>query len=343
MAKTDDLLKRLEAPEQTAVFYFASTEENLLREKAKQVRIALLQSGGHESPTVIEGPSPDIGDIIEAAGTLSFFGGRRIVELKEIVPSSMGDKDVEELCKLFSQLENSVLIVTVLYKDKKTATTKKAKSLLAAAKEVGYAEEIRKSTPKQNLEYLHAQAAELKVSFAPGAAQALIDRAGEDHVLLRSETEKLAALCGYQQISENLVRKYSVSNIEADVFELTKYITANSKAQAFTKLQELLELKQEPIAIVAALSGTYIDMYRAKAGAEKGKSATVIFEEMGYKGNSYRMQKAKENAAKYSMQQMEDCVLCLAELDAALKSSPLPDKSILLQTAMAELFALAKK
>lgn len=343
MAKADDLLKRLETPEQTAVFYFASTEVNLLREKAKQVRTALLQSGGHESPTVIEGPTPDIGDIVEAAGTLSFFGGRRIVELKEIAPSSMGDKDVEEICKLFSQLENSVLIVTTLYKDKKTASTKKSKSLLAAAKEVGYVEELSKSTPKQNLEYVHEQATALKVSFAPGAAEALLERAGEDHVLLASETEKLAALCGYKQISESLVRKYSVSNIEADVFELTKYITSNNKAKAFAKLQELLELKQEPIAIAAALSGTYIDMYRAKAGSEKNKSAAVIFEEMGYKGNSYRMQKAKENAAKYSMQQMENCVLCLADLDAGLKSSPLSDKSILLQTAMAELFTFAKK
>lgn len=343
MAKNNDLEKILASSETVELFYFASTEENLLREKASEVRTKIVLREGNESPTIVEGPVPDLGSVIEAAGTLSFFGGRRIVELREISPSAMSDKDVEELATLFSQLENSVLLVTTLYKDKKTATTKKAKSLFSAAEKVGYAQELSKPTQKENLAYLHKQAELLHVSFAPGAAETLLERVGEDWVLLRSETEKLAALSGYKQIGEGLVRKYSTSNIEADVFELTRYITTGKKKQAFEKLQELLELRQEPIAIVAALSGTFVDMYRAKSGTKQGKSAAQIFDDMGYKGNSYRMQKAKENAAKYSMRQMEDSVLCLAELDAALKSSPLSDKTILLQTALAQLFVLAKK
>lgn len=340
MAKIATLEDYLQNSDTTNLFYFASIEENLLCEKAKQVKQYLVHTENNEDPTIVEGPAPDIGAVIEAAGTLSFFGSKRVVELREIYPSAMANKDVEELCELFAQLENSILIVTTVYKDKKTAATKKAKALLAAAQKAGFAQELSKATVKENIAFLQKKAQQLGVTFAPGAAEALLERAGEDWVLLASETEKLAALCAYKQISEGLVRKYSVSNIEADVFELARYITSGNKAMAFTKLTELLELRQEPIAIVAALSGTFVDMYRAKCGAEKGKSASVIFEEMGYKGNSYRMQKAKENAAKYTMQQMEDSVLCLAKLDADLKSSSLPNKQILLEIALAELFSI---
>ncbi len=77
--------------------------------------------------------------------------------------------------------------------------------------------------------------------------------------------------------------------------------------------------------------------YHRLCGAQQRRTARQISDEMGYKGNSYRLQKAGENAARYTMEQMEECIVCLFELDAALKSSALPDKSILLQAAMGRL------
>lgn len=336
MATMKSLEQKLQTPETTPVYYFASTEAPLLREAAQSVKKAFAA----DDSTLIEGPAPRLEEIIQAAGTISFFGTRRLVEVRELAPTAINDKDAEELCTLFAQLENAVLLVTVLYKDKKTAASKKAKALFAAADKAGFAAELGKPTRRENIDYLNRAAAELGASFGPHAADTLLERAGEDRVLLQSETEKLAALSAYREISEELVKKYSVCNIEADVFELARQITSHRRAQAFEKLEELLVLRNEPIAIAAALAGTYVDMYRARCGTESRRTISTIFTEMGYKGNEYRMQKAKENAARYSMAQLEESILCLADLDIALKSSALPDKSILLEAALGRLLLI---
>lgn len=343
MATKNDLVQRLQIPEETPVYCFASTEAPLLREAALKVKQALAAFLQEEEVTVVEGPVPALKDVIEAAGTISFFGTKRVVEIRELSVSAMPDKDVEELCALFSQLENAVLVITSLYKDKKTASSKKAKALLSAAEKAGYAAELAKPTRRDNIEFLKETAAELGVVFGPQAAEALLERAGEDRVLLRTETEKLAAMSAYREIGVGLVQKYSVCNIEADVFELARYITTRRKGEAFAKLQDLFGLRYEPIAISAALAGTYVDMYRARCGTESRRTVNMIFTDMGYKGNDYRMQKAKENAARYSMRQLEQSILCLADLDVELKSSAVADKTVLLETAVAGLFEIGEK
>lgn len=105
-------------------------------------------------------------------------------------------------------------------------------------------------------------------------------------------------------------------------------------------LGDPLGLKHEPIAIAAALAGTYVDMLRVRVGIEAKKNIGAIFKDMGYKGSDYRLQKARDNAKSYSTPRLQRCVLALARLDRQLKSSALPDKGILLQATVGELLLL---
>lgn len=331
----DKLTAALQAQSST-VYYFASTEAPLLRQAA-QMCIASLTENQQQEYTRIDGPTPNIGDVIAAAGTISFFGAPRVVELREISLSTMKDKDVAELEELLGQLENAVLVITSLLKDKKAGTTQKAKKIMAAAQKYGFAAELAKPTARENIAFLHAAAKKQGSSFAHGAAEALLERVGENRVLLLNEVQKLAAISGYGEIAKETVAQYSAYNIEADVFELARLITSGNKAGAQHKLQQLFALKHEPIAIAAALAGTFVDMYRVRCGLRQHKTVQQIFTELGYKGNSYRLQKAKENVAHYSDEQLEDCIVFLLELDRALKSSALSDKTVLVQSAVAQL------
>lgn len=53
-----------------------------------------------------------------AAGTISFFGGRRLVMLPLIRPSAYSDKDLQELCDTLSDTENAVFVLTSLLEEK---------------------------------------------------------------------------------------------------------------------------------------------------------------------------------------------------------------------------------
>lgn len=342
-ANNAKLNNALKSPFDTPVYYFAGYDETLLRQAANAVLKALDAAGADGETTRIDGPTPDIGEIIAAAGAISFFGTPRVVYIREASPSAIKDKDADELVEIFGQLENAVLVVTALYKDKRTASSKKAKAIFAAAEKSGVAMEVTPPTRRENLDFINQTAHGLGAAFAPGAAEALLERAGEERALLKSETEKLAAFSGYGEITHELVAKYATHNVEADVFELARLITAGRRSAAQKKLADLLALKHEPIAIAAALSGTYVDMYRVRAGEKARRATSAIFKEMGYKGNDYRLKKAGENARRYSTRQLEAAVILLAGLDRELKSSALPDKSILLEAAVSQLIIIGEK
>jgi DNA polymerase-3 subunit delta len=339
---TEKLEKALRAPYEKQVYYIASTEVPLLRETAGEILLALEGAQGENTPTRLDGPAPDLDGVVASAGAISFFGTPRIVELREISPAAMRDKDVEELAALFGQLQNAVLVVTCLYKDKKTAASKKAKLLLAAAQEAGFALELPKPGRKENVSAIAARAKVMGTQFAPGAAEALLERVGEDRVLLMNEVEKLAAFAGYAAIDRQTVELYSVHSVEADVFQLAGLVCGGRAAAAQAKLAALLALRYDPLAVAAALSGSFVDMYRVRVGAGAGQPLSAVTRAFGYTGE-YRLQMARENAARYSTEGLRQAVLCLAELDRQLKSSALSDKSVLLQAAVGGLMLLGQR
>ena len=98
--------------------------------------------------------------------------------------------------------------------------------------------------------------------MSPGAASELVERCGTDLFALESELSKLAAVADYGEITPELIAQMGTQSIEADVFEMVRLVTARNKTRAMAKLSQLLELQNEPIAIAAALSGSFVDMYR---------------------------------------------------------------------------------
>ena len=81
------------------VYYFYSSERYLVRQAVARAA-KLLAKGEDEETTVLDGAAPEIEQLIMAAGTISFFGTRRVVLLPEVDPAAYSDKDLDELCAL---------------------------------------------------------------------------------------------------------------------------------------------------------------------------------------------------------------------------------------------------
>ena len=81
------------------VYYFYSSERYLVRQAVARAA-KLLAEGEDEETTVLDGAAPEIEQLIMAAGTISFFGTRRVVLLPEVDPAAYSDKDLDELCAL---------------------------------------------------------------------------------------------------------------------------------------------------------------------------------------------------------------------------------------------------
>ena len=286
---TETKLRQL-AEQGCAVYYFYSSERYLVR-RAVAAASQLLAAGEDEETTVLDGATPGIEQLIMAAGTISFFGTRRVVVLPEIDPSAYSDKDLDELCETLGSLENAVVVLGTVFdlERNKLKLGKRAQKLINQCKKLGFTEELAKPKPYELKIMMIERAKEQGTNLPEGAAGALLERCGEDPFLLENEVDKLCAVSGYK-----------------------------------------------PIAITAAMIGSYVDLYRVKLGAVRRKNYSTVFKDFGYRGSDYRLKRSAETAAHYTLPQLEACMQVLLELDKSLKSQPVDD-GVLMETALCRL------
>ena len=86
-----NLKKALEQPLRHGVYYYYSTEEYLVRSYAAKTLALLAKQEDDAEVTRVEGPAPSIEEAVAAAGTISFFGTKRIVELPMLEPSDSAE------------------------------------------------------------------------------------------------------------------------------------------------------------------------------------------------------------------------------------------------------------
>ena len=241
---TETRLRQL-ADKGCPVYYFYSSERYLVRQ-AVAAATRILTADSDEDATILDGGAPEIEQLIMAAGTISFFGTRRVVVLPELEPGSYGDKDLEELSSTLASLENAVVVLGSVFEleRSKLRLNKKAQKLIAQCKSIGYTEELAKPKPFELKMMMIDRAKEQGTSLPDGAAAALLERCGEDPFLLENEVDKLCALSGYQTVTAAMVAEMGTVSLEADVFEMIRMITAKNATGACKKLQTLLRLQQ---------------------------------------------------------------------------------------------------
>ena len=278
-------------------------------------------------------------EIVLAAGTISFFGGRRLVLMPLIRPSTYSDKDLQDLCDTLADTENAIFVMTSVIEEKfgKLRPGKREQKLITACEKLGYCVQLNKPGRAALQEMARSWANECGAQFAKGAEAALLDRCGEDQFLLKNEIDKLAALSGYGTITAEMVAQLGTVTLDADTFDMVKLVAAGRTDQAQQKLKTLLALQNEPIMITGALIGNYIDMYRVLQAKRSRRSLADVAKDFGYGGKwSYRLGETERTASRFKCRQLEKCLEVLQKLDTDLKSSKL-DADLLMQKALCEL------
>lgn len=331
----NELNKRLKAG--CGLYYFYASDEALVH-AAAQKALKYLTRDDPET-TVLDGPTPSVEEIVLAAGTISFFGGRRLVLMPLIRPSTYSDKDLQELCDTLSDTENAIFVMTSLVEERfgKLRPGKREQKLISCCEKLGYCVQINKPTASALQAMARDWAKETGAAFAPGAEAALLARCGEDQFLLRNEIEKLAALADYGTITPQMIAQLGTVTLDADTFDMVKLVTSGQTEKAQQKLKMLLALQNDPIMIAGALISNYLDLYRVLLGRRSRRALSAVAKDFGYSGNwNYRLSTTEKTAARFKRAQLEECLHILQRLDTDLKSSRL-DADLLMQKALCEL------
>lgn len=289
---------------------------------------------------MLDGPTPSVEEIVLAAGTISFFGGKRLVLMPLIRPSTYSDKDLQELCDTLADTENAIFVLTSIIEESygKLRPGKREQKLIASCEKLGYCVQLNRPTGCSFTGHGPRLGEGGRVrTLPPGAEAALLARCGEDQFLLKNEVEKLAALANYSTITKEMVSRLGTVTLDADTFDMVKLLTSGQADKAQQKLKTLLALQNEPIMITGALISNYLDLYRVLLGRRSRRGLGDVAKDFGYKGNwNYRLNSTEKTALRFKRAQLEDCLHILQRLDTDLKSSKL-DADLLMQKALCEL------
>ena len=175
-------------------------------------------------------------------------------------------------------------------------------------------------------------------SLSQRNAEYLVSCVGDDMVTLLNEIDKLSAYAERREITRADIDLMCVKTIEANAFDLTKYIISDNFDNAYETLNMLFTQRADVMMIMGAVISVFVDIYRVKVSVSAGYrdiQPAEIFS--NYRGREFKLTKVSRQASALSVRVLRRCLDELHRADTLLKSSAV-DNRIVMEELLVKLF-----
>jgi DNA polymerase-3 subunit delta len=136
---------------------------------------------------------------------------------------------------------------------------------------------------------------------------------------LSSEIKKICAYSGAEDICRADIDAVVEPVLDAVVYQMTDMLGQKQYARALQKLQQLLKMQQEPIAILGAIGSHFRRISTARVLIDNGRSAAELASI--YKIGEYPARKTMESARRFSPEFCAKASQLILETDYRMKTS----------------------
>ncbi|MCL2301185.1 MAG: DNA polymerase III subunit delta [Firmicutes bacterium] len=274
-----------------------------------------------------EGKDLELDTLSQATEAMPLMGERTCVLVRDYALEAMnGDKDFLAFLK-----ELPDYVVLVFWMDTVDFHPKKYKVLAEAVSQAGHIAQLNPPDEAQTLRILAAGAKKRGCALDRPTAKYFAESVGGDLNLLQNELEKLCAYAGGGNLTRAQIDGVCVKSVDAKSFDMVKAVSMGDGTQALRLLDDLFRQKVAPQMLLGSLIANYVDIYRAFAAMQAGRSAEAPAGLFDYKGKSFRLQKAGDMARRMKLPQLKRCMELLAQADRRLKSTGMDDRLVMEQ------------
>lgn len=272
-----------------------------------------------------------ISSAIEEALTLPFLSDKKVVHIKnaylftgEKVTNNI-NQNVDQLIGFIEQYDGETLVVFDVFNEKLDERKKLVKSVKKNAR-LNKIDQMTEQEIKQWIKsYLNEQYKDIKED----ALVAFLELTGIQFNIIKAELDKLVLFIGDEAVINKQDVKDIVSrSLEQNVFLLTEYIQKGQQEKSINLLKDLINMKEEPIKLLALITSNYRLYYQCKILASKHYSEQQIAKTIGV--HPYRVKLALRIVRKLSLERLLATIDVCAETDYDLKSSYM-DKVLILE------------
>lgn len=281
-----------------------------------------------------------VDDIADAVYALPFMAEQKCVIVKDFDVDKKNSVDISKLEELISDpVESTVLIFTLPTLVVDTKKSAKWRNFIKLVKKHGQIQQFEKQELGDLSKFIIKNCEKHGSRITRQNANLIVEYAGSDMKNLENECSKLSAFAGEREITRDDIENLVVKNLETTVFILIKAIIASDIKKAYSLLYLLFSMGEEPFAILARISDTYVDLYRVRAALQSGKSARAPAEYGEYKGREFRLTNAQRDIRNLSTEKLVKSLDLLRDTDLLLKSSKMNGK-VVMETLIVKLLLI---
>ena len=153
---------------------------------------------------------------------------------------------------------------------------KRLKKLWEAVESNGSVVEFARQEQRDLIPWVSRHFAAHKKRIAPDLCAYLIEITGGTMTALSGEIDKICAYSGAEEIRKSDIDAVTEPVMDAVVFQMTDLLSSGRYDQAMLKLQQLLKMQQEPLAILGAVGGHFRRISTARTLLDNGRNASEL-------------------------------------------------------------------
>ena len=253
----------------------------------------------------------DIKNVINDCETFSLFDDTKIVIADNaIMFTGSSNKDAEIIEKYLNNINKTTILIFIVHNEKIDSRKKITKLVKKNGKVIEFNDEINiESFAKELLKDYKINYQNLKL---------LLDRVGNNPLIIQNEIEKLKLYKDNKEISEEDIINVTTKTVDINIFKLIDSIVKKEKDTAIEIYHEMLKVNEEPIKIIIMLANQYRIMYQSKELLKKGYSEKDIASTLQI--HPYRVKLAIQNSKAYDSKSLLKFLSDLADTDINIKS-----------------------
>lgn len=260
----------------------------------------------------------DIRSFADAVENLPMMADSTLVQVDDIDLFKMNEADRTKMAEILSDIPDYCTVVftylTVSWKP-----DKRLKKLWEAVEENGTVVEFAKQDQRDLIAWVTRHFAAHKKNISTDLCSYLIDITGGTMTALSGEIDKICAYSGADQIKKSDIDAVTEPVLDAVVFQMTDLLSAGRYDQALLKLQQLLKMQQEPLAILGAVGGHFRRIGTARTLLDNGRNSSDLQKLCGIP--DYPARKTMEAARRFRPEFCRKAAELVLETDYQMKTS----------------------
>lgn len=273
----------------------------------------------------------EITPIIEETLTMPFFSDKKAILVKnayvftgEKVTKEL-NQNTDQLMEFLEKYDGDNLIIFEVYQNKLDERKKLTKTL----KKNGQLKKVEQMSEEEIKKWIQFKLNENFKDIKQDALNMFIELTGVNFNIVSQELDKLMLFLGDRPtINKDDVNQIINRSLEQNVFLLTEYIQKRQKNKAIQLVKDLINIKEEPIKLLALITSNYRLYYQCKLLSQKGYSGQQIAKTVNV--HPYRVKLALGQVRHYQLEDLLNIIDSCAETDYKLKSSYM-DKQLILE------------